>query len=114
MTPKLHFPCTGLACHLLHIDSAQKRTHTSRGPMFESWAVREAVKHRWNEGLDSGLHFWGDNHGTEVDLMFEHAGPLHETSPISPALHPDPNLYMRRRAADHPQVHGRSPPSRCR
>jgi hypothetical protein len=75
MTPKLHFPCTGLACHLLHIDSAQKRTHTSRGPMFESWAVREAVKHRWNEGLDSGLHFWGDNHVTEVDLMRRRSPP---------------------------------------
>lgn len=76
--PKLYFLDTGLLCHLLRIDSPQTlATHALRGAIFESWVVTETLKHRWNQGLQADIYFWRDNHGTEVDLLFEHAGKLH-------------------------------------
>ncbi len=77
-TPKLYFLDTGLLCHLLRIDSPQTlATHAMRGAVFECWVVSETLKYRWNRGLDASVYFWRDNHGTEVDLVFEHAGLLH-------------------------------------
>ena len=77
-TPKLYFLDTGLLCHLLRIESPKTLvTHAMRGAIFESWVVSETIKHRWNQGLDAAIYFWRDNHGTEVDLLFEHGGLLH-------------------------------------
>ena len=76
--PKLYFLDTGLLCHLLRIDSPQTlATHALRGPIFESWVVSETLKHRFNQALPADIYFWRDNHGVEVDLVFEHAGKLH-------------------------------------
>lgn len=76
--PKLYFLDTGLLCHLLRIDSAQTlATHALRGAIFESWVMAETLKHRWNQGLPADIHFWRDNHGTEIDLLFEYRGTLH-------------------------------------
>ena len=77
-TPKLYFLDTGLLCHLLRIDSPRTlATHAMRGPVFESWVVAETLKYRWHRGLEADLYFWRDNHGTEVDLVYEHQGLLH-------------------------------------
>lgn len=77
-TPKLYFLDTGLLCHLLRVDSpCTLATHAMRGAIFESWVVSETLKFRCNRALDANLHFWRDNHGTEVDLVFEHQGLLH-------------------------------------
>ncbi|MDP3616741.1 MAG: ATP-binding protein [Rhodoferax sp.] len=76
--PKLYFLDSGLLCHLLRVDSPETlAVHALRGPIFESWVVSETLKHRWNQGLPADIYFWRDNHGTEVDLLFEHAGKLH-------------------------------------
>lgn len=76
--PKLYFLDAGLLCYLLRIESPQTlATHAMRGPIFESWVVSETLKHRCNLGLPADIYFWRDNHGTEVDLLFEHAGKLH-------------------------------------
>jgi uncharacterized protein len=76
--PKLYFLDTGLLCHLLRIDSPLTlATHAMRGAIFESWVVSQTLKHRWNRGLPSDISFWRDNHGTEIDLLFEHGGALH-------------------------------------
>ena len=76
--PKLYFLDTGLLSHLLRIDSAQTlATHAMRGAVFESWVVAETLKHRWNQGLPADIYFWRDNHGTEIDLLFECEGRLH-------------------------------------
>ncbi|MDE2502972.1 MAG: DUF4143 domain-containing protein, partial [Burkholderiales bacterium] len=77
-TPKLYFLDSGLLCHLLRIASpADLQLHAARGAVFETWAVAETLKHRFNRGLPAGLHFWRDNHGLEVGLVFEHRGRLH-------------------------------------
>jgi len=76
-TPKLYFLDTGLLCWLLRIASPEDlQIHPSRGAVFETWVVSETLKHRFNLGLPADLHFWRDNHGLEVDLLFEHAGRL--------------------------------------
>lgn len=77
-TPKLYFLDTGLLCHLLQIRAAEQLfTHPMRGAIFETWVVAETLKHRFNQGLPADISFWRDNHGLEVDLVFEHAGRLH-------------------------------------
>jgi predicted AAA+ superfamily ATPase len=76
--PKLYFLDTGLLCHLLRIGCAEDlQVHAARGAVFETWAVGETLKHRHNLGLAPDVYFWRDNHGLEVDLVFEHAGQLH-------------------------------------
>ncbi|MDE2367950.1 MAG: ATP-binding protein [Burkholderiales bacterium] len=77
-SPKLYFLDSGLLCHLLRIGSPRDlEVHAARGAVFETWAVAETLKHRYNRGLPADLHFWRDNHGLEVDLVFEHRGRLH-------------------------------------
>jgi len=76
--PKLYFLDTGLLCHLLRIGTpADLQVHAARGAVFETWVVSEAMKHRFNRGLAADLYFWRDNHGLEVDLVFEHAQRVH-------------------------------------
>lgn len=77
-TAKLYFLDTGLLCHLLRIASPDDLLHHAlRGAVFETWVVSEVLKHRFNRGLAADLHFWRDNHGLEIDLVFEQAGRLH-------------------------------------
>jgi predicted AAA+ superfamily ATPase len=77
-TPKLYFLDSGLLCYLLRIAGPDDLyTHAMRGAVFETWVVSEALKHRHNLGLPANLHFWRDNHGLEIDLVFEHASRLH-------------------------------------
>ena len=76
-TPKLYFLDTGLLCHLLRVaDALALQTHALRGAIFETWVVTEVIKHRYNQGLSADLYFWRDNHGVEIDLVFEDAGRM--------------------------------------
>lgn len=74
---KLYFIDTGLACRLLGIQTAaQLVIHPYRGPLFETWAVSELLKMRFNKGLSSNLYFWQDQSGNEVDVLIDQAGTL--------------------------------------
>ncbi|OPY04893.1 MAG: hypothetical protein A4E66_02524 [Syntrophus sp. PtaB.Bin001] len=74
-SPKLYFYDVGLACYLLGL---QKENHVSRDPLrgnlFENLVVIEALKFRFNKGLQSNLSFYRDTGGHEVDLIIE-VGP---------------------------------------
>ena len=71
-TPKLYFCDTGLACWLLGIRApAQLDSHAQRGALFETWALGELLKARYNRGLESNLYFWRDRSGNEVDVLIE-------------------------------------------
>lgn len=75
--PKLHFYDTGLVCWLLGLRSPEQlRTHPLRGPIFETWVVSEAVKHRANAGERGGVYFYRDKNGVEADLLLEQGGKL--------------------------------------
>jgi len=69
-SPKLYFHDVGLATYLLGVEeSSQLFTHPLRGGLFENLVIVEALKHRYNRGLRSNLHFYRESTGHEVDLI---------------------------------------------
>ncbi len=69
---KLYFYETGLACHLLGIESPhQLDTHPLRGMLFENMVVSEFCKRRFNQGKTPQLYYYRDNAQKEVDLIEE-------------------------------------------
>ena len=69
---KLYFCDVGLASYLLGIESPQQvTTHPLRGALFENLVVAEALKHRFNRGLQPNLSFFRDSRGLECDLLCE-------------------------------------------
>ena len=70
--PKLYFYDTGLAAWLAGIRSADELALSSlRGPLFETWALAEAIKVRNNHRLAPTMHYWRDKMGLEVDLLLD-------------------------------------------
>lgn len=71
-TPKLYFYDTGLVCALLGIQSAQELfTHPIRGNLFESFAITEMFKYRYNTHKKPHLFYWRDTQQHEIDCVFE-------------------------------------------
>jgi predicted AAA+ superfamily ATPase len=74
-TPKLYFVDSGLACHLLGLDSAlAMRRSTMYGHIFEGFVAAEIAKQQVNRGGRVQLYFFRDQQGLEVDLVVPH-GP---------------------------------------
>ncbi len=70
--PKLYFLDTGLACHLLGIESPKQLIRDKmRGELFENFIVIEALKYRFNKGLGSNLYFYRDSNHNEIDLLIK-------------------------------------------
>ena len=75
--PRIYFYDTGLVCFLLGIDSEEKlRSHPMRGQLFENLAINELLKNRYNRGNESGVYFYRDKSGLEVDAVVEEGGAL--------------------------------------
>jgi len=71
-SPKLYFYDTGLVAWLIGIhEKSQLILHPLRGALFETWAVSELLKGRFNRGLPSNLFFWRDSTGNEVDVLID-------------------------------------------
>jgi len=80
-SPKLYFLDSGLLCYLLRIRKPEDLTlHASRGAVFESWVVSEAIKNFEHRAERPEVSFWRDSTGHEVDLIIETDGG--ETVPI--------------------------------
>ena len=76
-SPKLYFNDPGLACYLLDIESPQQLDRDKmRGAIFENMIVMEAIKHRYNMGLEGGVFFYRDSNQNEVDLLIKQEGKL--------------------------------------
>ena len=76
-SPKLYFNDPGLACYLLDIETPQQLDRDKmRGAIFENMIVMEAIKHRYNMGLEGGLFFYRDSNQNEVDLLIKQEGEL--------------------------------------
>lgn len=70
--PKLHFVDSGLAAHLLGIDSpAMLERHPLRGALFETFVVSELAKSFTNAGREPPLYHWRDATGHEVDVIVD-------------------------------------------
>lgn len=69
---RMHFYDAGLACWLLGIRTPEQlQSHPLRGPLFETWAVAEIMKHRTNQAETGGLAFYRDRSGYEADLVVD-------------------------------------------
>jgi len=69
-SPKIYFTEPGLAAYLLEIRSPEQAGRDPLlGSLFENLVVIEALKARWNRGLDADLYFFRDQRGFEVDLI---------------------------------------------
>nr|WP_314691806.1 ATP-binding protein [uncultured Prevotella sp.] len=76
-SPKLYFNDPGLACYLLDIESPQQLDRDKmRGAIFENMIVMEAIKDRYNMGLEGGVFFYRDSNQNEVDLLIKQEGEL--------------------------------------
>jgi predicted AAA+ superfamily ATPase len=76
-SPKLYFYDAGLAARLLGVENAEQlKTHSIRGPLFETWVVSELLKNRYNEGKRSNLYFWRDKTGNEIDILTDQGQTL--------------------------------------
>jgi len=71
-SPKLYFYDSGLACSLLGIrEKEQVRTHYMKGSLFENLILNEFIKRNFNRGESRTLYYWQNNHGKEIDCVFE-------------------------------------------
>ena len=74
---KLYFVDVGLAAWLLGIETVeQMQRDPLRGSLFENMVIIEALKNRLNRGEESGLFFFRDSHGHEVDLLIRQGRKL--------------------------------------
>jgi len=74
-SPKIFFYDSGLLCHLLGIKSITAlRRHTSYGALFENWVISEIRKNNFNTAQTSGMYYFRDSSGNEIDLISERDG----------------------------------------
>lgn len=71
-SPKLYFYDTGLACHLLGVESPTDVIDSPlRGSLFENAVIAEIAKQYLAQGRIPPLSYWQDNHQQEIDLIVE-------------------------------------------
>jgi predicted AAA+ superfamily ATPase len=69
-TPKIYFADSGLACHLLGIDSiAELEKSPFHGALFEGFMAAEMVKAQINAGKRREIYYFRDEQGLEVDFV---------------------------------------------
>ena len=69
-SPKIYFVDSGLACHLLGLDSERAlRESPFLGSIFEGFVAAEIVKHQINSGREKALYYFRDQQGLEVDFL---------------------------------------------
>lgn len=69
-SPKLYFSDTGLACHLLGIETASELAKSPfRGPLFENFVASEIAKIQLHRNQSRNLYHFRDQLGLEVDFI---------------------------------------------
>jgi predicted AAA+ superfamily ATPase len=69
-SPKIYLADSGLACHLLGIDTAAELAKSPfRGALFEGFIASEIVKSQLNAGRRRELYHFRDEQGLEVDFL---------------------------------------------
>lgn len=69
-SPKLYIADSGLACHLLGIDSAAELAKSPfRGALFEGFVAAEIAKRQMNAGERRQIYHFRDEQGLEVDFV---------------------------------------------
>jgi hypothetical protein len=74
-SPKLFVLDSGLACHLLGIDTAAELAKSPfLGALFEGFVAAEIAKRQANAGARRELYYFRDEQGLEVDLVVPRRG----------------------------------------
>jgi predicted AAA+ superfamily ATPase len=69
-SPKVYLADSGLACHLLGIDSARELARSPfLGVLFEGFIAAEIVKTQINGGRRPEIYYFRDEQGLEVDFL---------------------------------------------
>ncbi len=69
-SPKVYVADSGLACHLLGIDSAAELAKSPfLGALFEGFVAAEIVKAQTNSGRRREIYYFRDEQGLEVDFL---------------------------------------------
>jgi hypothetical protein len=69
-SPKLYLADSGLACHLLGIESERELQRSPfLGPLFEGFVAAEILKQQLNAGKARSLYCFRDQQGLEVDFV---------------------------------------------
>lgn len=69
-SPKVYIADSGLACHLLGIESAQELERSPfLGAIFEGFVASEVVKSQVHRGRRPEIYFFRDEQGLEVDFL---------------------------------------------
>lgn len=69
-SPKVYLADSGLACHLLGIDTAGELAKSPfAGALFEGFIASEMVKAQVNRGQRPEIYFFRDEQGLEVDFL---------------------------------------------
>ena len=69
-SPKLYFTDSGLACHMLGIDTGRQLDESPfLGALFEGFVASEIIKLQTNLGHRRELYFFRDQRGLEVDFI---------------------------------------------
>ena len=76
-SPKYYFTDVGLLCFLLNIRNPEQVLRDPLvGNIFENFVVLECLKSQYNRGERSGLYFYRDSNGNEIDILFENGREL--------------------------------------
>jgi len=74
-SPKLYFADSGLACHLLGIETPGELARSPfRGALFEGFIAAEIAKSQVNAGRRRELYYFRDEQGLEVDFLMPGRG----------------------------------------
>lgn len=75
--PKIYFTDSGLACHLLGIETdAELRRSPFAGALFETFVATEIVKSQINASRRRELYYFRDHQGLEVDFVVSSGAQL--------------------------------------
>ncbi len=69
-SPKVYIADTGLACHLLGVETASELAKSPfLGTLFEGFIAAEVIKSQTNRGRRLEVYFFRDEQGLEVDFL---------------------------------------------
>jgi len=118
-SPKVYFSDSGLACHVLGIETPHLLERSPfLGSLFEGWVASEIVKYQLNAGRRRELYYFRDHQGLEVDFVVPTRGrrrPAARSTP--PWLSPScgwlgRSVAMKRRAGSFTGEGGKRTPWR--
>lgn len=71
-SPKVYFYDVGVVCNLLRLRTKKELdNYYGLGNIFENYIVTEIYKNIYNTGANTGLYFFRDSNGNEVDLIID-------------------------------------------